>query len=159
MAVFFMDTSALAKRYIPQETGGAFIHALCKSEANHVIVISQATLVEAVAALCRKAREPNLAQRITLEQREELITNFRWDVVKQYSTVDVISSTYSEAGDLCRKHPLRSYDAVQIACALTMNKDLTDINQPPLIFLSADNKLLEAAKAEGLQADNPNNYS
>jgi len=39
-----------------------------------------------------------------------------------------------------------------------VNKDLTDINQPPLTFLSADNKLLEAARAEGLQIDNPNNY-
>jgi hypothetical protein len=76
MAVFFMDTSALAKRYVSQEIGHAFICALCEPTANNIIVISQATLVEAISALCRKAREPNLAQRITLEEREELIANF-----------------------------------------------------------------------------------
>lgn len=158
MAVFFMDTSALAKRYVSQETGHAFICALCEPTANNIIVISQATLVEAISALCRKAREPNLAQRITLEEREELIANFHWDTIKQYDIVEVDLTRYYEAGELCRHHPLRAYDAVQLACALYMNKDLIDISQPPLTFLSADNKLLEAARAEGLQIGNPNNY-
>ena len=38
---------------------------------------------------------------------------------------------------------------------LTINRLLTDANLAPLVFVSADNNLLAAAQAAGLQIDNP----
>lgn len=119
---------------------------------------AQVTLIEAVATFCRKAREPNSFLRITPEERDRVITNFHQDIRKQYGVVDVTVPIYIKAGDLCRHHPLRSYDAVQLACALTANQKLIVLGQPPLVFLSADNKLLDIAHLEGLSIENPNNH-
>lgn len=58
------------------------------------------------------------------------------------------------AADLTQKHPLKAYDAVQLAVALRHSQALAVYNLP-LTFVSGDNTLLNAAQAEGLPTDNP----
>jgi uncharacterized protein len=53
---------------------------------------------------------------------------------------------------------LRGYDAVQLAAALTTNDERISRGLLPLIFVSADTELNDAAQAEGLAIENPNNY-
>ena len=89
MGVLFMDTSALVKRYVPGETGHLWIRSQCQPEMRNTIMLSQATLVEAVASICRKAREPNPTLRITYGERDRLITIFRKDRRKHYYVVRV----------------------------------------------------------------------
>jgi|GEM_PF-1352005 len=60
------------------------------------------------------------------------------------------------AGQLLDRHPLRAYDAVQLASALIVNQTLTEVDLPVPAFLSADDRLLNTARAEGLPTDNPN---
>lgn len=79
MGVLFLDTSALIKRYLT-EKGHAWIKDQCHTNAGHTIVVSRATSVEAVATLCRKAREVNPTQRITLDERDKQINLFRQDM-------------------------------------------------------------------------------
>ena len=55
---------------------------------------------------------------------------------------------------LTQQHRLRAYDAVQLATAIAAAAVL-----PGLAFVAADNDLLDAAQAEGLTAENPNNYA
>ncbi len=75
MALYFLDTSAIVKRYFPEQ-GHAWITTLCEPEQEHDLYISQATLVEVVAAICRRERENS----ITLEERNTLIAaTFRQD--------------------------------------------------------------------------------
>jgi uncharacterized protein len=157
MSILFLDTSALIKRYLT-EKGSTWMAAQCQPSAGHALVIAQVTLVEAVATFCRKARETDPAQRITLKERNRLIAFFRKYVNAQYDIITVTTSLYIKAGDLCRIHPLRAYDAVQLACALTARNQLTDSGQPAPIFVSADDKLLEIARAEGFAVENPNKY-
>lgn len=130
----------------------------CHKKAGCTIAISQATLVEAVTALCRRAREPNPAHRITPEERNKLIALFRKNAVKRYSITTVTTDLYKNAGNLCRIYELRSYDAVQLACALVVRKELIDLGHSAPIFISADNKLLAIATFEGFAVDNPNNH-
>jgi len=59
---------------------------------------------------------------------------------------------------LLEHHPLRAYDAVQLASALQANDALQAANLPALTFLAADVQLLTAAQAEGLTTDNPNDH-
>jgi uncharacterized protein len=99
MAAYFFDTSALVKRYVA-EAGTAWVTALCDPAAGHTIVISQAALVEAVATLCRKARDGT----ISVQERDRSITVFRRDVRRTYSVERVTTAVYSRAGDLCRTH-------------------------------------------------------
>lgn len=70
----------------------------------------------------------------------------------------VTGPMYTSAGDLCRSHRLRAYDAVQLACALGVRNDSTLNQAPEPIFISADTNLLEIAITEGFSIDNPNSY-
>ena len=60
---------------------------------------------------------------------------------------------------MTQNYRLRGYDAVQLAAALTANAVLTSAGLSPLIFAAADDDLLNAARAEGLAAENPNLHS
>ena len=97
MAIYFLDSSAVVKRYFPEQ-GHRWIDALCNAAQGHEIYIAQPALVEVVAALCRREREGN----ITLAERDALITLFREDSKESYNIWPVTTDLYTSAGDLCR---------------------------------------------------------
>ena len=154
MAVYFLDTSALVKRYVA-EIGSAWVTALCDPAVGHTIVISQAALVETVATLCRKAHDGVISP----QDRDHMIASFRRDVRRSYSLECVTTALYTRAGDLCRTHRLRDYDAVQLAGALTLRDRpvLSALGLSP-IFVTANPTLLSFATLEGLTADNPHSH-
>jgi len=75
---------------------------------------------------------------------------------EQYQLVELAASPIDRAGLLLDRHPLRAYDAVHLASALLANDTLQTTGLPPLVFLSADDRLLAAAQAGDLATDNPN---
>lgn len=154
MGTYFLDTSAIVKRYVV-ETGQAWVAALCAPSSANTIIISQAALVEAVAMFCRKAREADTTKRISEAERDRIIALFRQDMRRHYSVVQVTTNVYTHAGDLCRPHKLRAYDAVQLACALTVRDKLATVGIAPT-FVCADADLLSVAAMEGLSTENPN---
>lgn len=125
---------------------------------HHFTSYIKATLAEAIAAFCRKARAQDFSQRISEAERDQNIELFRRDAQRQYNLVRVTSTIYTQAGDLCRFHRLRAYDAVQLACALEVRKTLTALGIAPS-FVSSDADLLSIAQAAGLRVENPNDYS
>jgi hypothetical protein len=60
--------------------------------------------------------------------------------------------------DLLERHPLRAYDALQLASAMTVQSRLSINTLPPLTFISADVRLLTVASAEGLLVDDPSSH-
>jgi uncharacterized protein len=76
-------------------------------------------------------------------------------VEREYIVVNLSKSIVQAAQNLLLKHPLRAYDAVQLASGLDSNRRLLAANQPPLIFVCADTRLLTVATSEGLQTHNP----
>lgn len=150
MTAYFLDTSAIVKRFAT-ETGHQWIDSLHHSTQQADLFISQAALAEVVAAICQKERQGVIAR----DERNALIALFRTTRQKTYNTVRVTNAIYQAAGDLCANHRLRAYDAIQLACALTVRDNDPDID---LIFVCADNALLAVATAEGLITENPNNY-
>lgn len=159
MVMYFLDSSAIVKWYF-QEQGHNWIENLHDPVQGHALYISQAALVEVVATICRKARE----QDMPLEERNTTIADFRRDVQNIYSVWRVDHALYIAAGDLCRLHRLRAYDAIQLACAIAVHKDVLsaqplETQLPEFIFVSADIGLLPIAIAQGLRVENPNNYS
>ena len=72
--------------------------------------------------------------------------------------MEVDQALVERAGELIVQYPLRAYDAVQLAAALRLQSVLTSIPETQLIFVSADNRLLNIAHSEALAIDNPNNY-
>jgi hypothetical protein len=54
------------------------------------------------------------------------------------------------------RYPLRGYDAVHLATAVNLDIALRSAGLPPLVFVSADHSLCEAAQDEKLSSDDPN---
>ena len=161
MAIYFLDSSAIVKRYFPEQ-GHNWVRVLHKSVQRSELYISQAAFIEVVASICRKARE----QKIPIEIRDTIINTFRRSVWRTYGVRLVDEALYTAAGDLCRSCNLRSYDAVQLACAIAVRTEKealeverSEANSADLIFVSGDVKLLDIALTEGFRVENPNNYS
>jgi predicted nucleic acid-binding protein len=83
---------------------------------------------------------------------------FHYDWNTQFRVVDLDQSLVEWAGQLLGRHALRAYDAVQMASALRIHPSFSGSRLTSLTFVAADDRLLSAAKAEGLQVDNPNHY-
>lgn len=96
MAIYFLDTSAIVKRYIA-EPGQAWVLSICDAAQQHDLYISQVALVEVVATICRRTRE----QSISLSDRDRLIAVFRQDSKASYKLRVVQSSSRSMPPDRC----------------------------------------------------------
>lgn len=74
MAVYFVDSSALVKRYIG-ESGSAWVLSLFDPALNNDVLIAAITGVEIVAAITRRARGGSIsAADATTACRHKLIT-------------------------------------------------------------------------------------
>ncbi len=153
MSSYFLDSSALVKRYV-LEIGHSWISNLCDPIQNHDLFIAQVTLVEVVTTLCRNAREVA----ISTVEREKLIDTFRQDSVNSHVIIPATTLTHTTAGDLCLLHILRAYDAVQLASAIDLRDEAQAANAPAPLFVCADKALLLIAKAEGMDIENPNDH-
>jgi uncharacterized protein len=153
VSAFFLDSSALAKRYV-SEPGSAWIQAITTREALNQIIIARIAWVEVLSAMARRQRDVSLPSTDVFQA----IQSFRSDLDTQYQVVEVNRQLVDAAGQLVFSHPLRAYDAVQLASAMQIHAALSLAAAAPLVFVSADDRLIAAARAEGISADNPNNH-
>jgi len=146
----YFDSSAFVKRYMA-EMGSAWVQTRI-NDASRVIVTTDLARVEIAAALAGKLRGREIAREAYQQARERLTT----DIQKRYQIVPVMSQRIDEAIELTACHRLRGYDAVHLACALHVNRLLLANELPPLILVAADDDLLKAACAAGLETIDPN---
>lgn len=151
---FFLDTSALIKRYT-MESGSKWVQALTTPTAGRKIVLSEISLAEFAAAIAGKHRAP---RGISRHERDRTLVLFLNHCRRQYELTNVSRSIIDRAVHLTQNHKLRGYDAVQLASALVVNKSLIAAGALPLTFVAADRDLLTAASASGLSTENPNLY-
>ncbi len=154
MTAYFLDSSALVKRYAVK-TGTTWVSQLCDPASNHMLLIASVTLVEVAAALASKRR----SQEITAEAYSQVMQDFIRDAAAQYRVLGVDQHVVTLGVALTSRQKLRGYDAVQLAMALTINTALIGRRLTPLIFVCADRDLLTAASNEGFAIENPNQYS
>lgn len=151
MSYYFLDSSALTKRYI-LEVGTRWVRSLTSPTTGNTVFIAHVTTVEITSALSRLAREGRLSTTHAHGIRMVLDRYAR----HHYVVIDFKDQIALRAEDLLEKYPLRAYDSVQLASALEANIRLTAAGRSSLTFLCADNALLRIAAAEGLSVDNPN---
>lgn len=155
MTHYYFDTSALVKYYI-FETGTQWVKALIEKKnagqwAN-VLSTSALTWAETISAFSKRHRSKDISPRLYTA----LIDRFLVDGRTHYSRLPVDDATINLAVELIQSHPLRAYDAVQLATALRLNQILLENHLSPLTFVSADAVLCQSAAAEGLAMVNPN---
>ena len=152
MPVYYLDSSALVKRYV-SDTGSAWVSELCLDPAS-AIFISELALVEVGSAFARRCHRGE----ITDADRRNYLDVFIYDCAESYHLIPAERPTVERGLDLTQRHFLRGYDALQLASALTAGAVLAVADLPALIFVSADEGLLAAAIAEGLEVENPNRH-
>ncbi|MEP6515883.1 type II toxin-antitoxin system VapC family toxin [Microcoleus vaginatus] len=150
---YFLDTSALVKRYV-REIGSDWILSITDPATDNHLAISQITWVEVHSAFARRLRDGSLSA----ERFDLIVQKVREDFENEYRVIDVDRTLIETAGALVMQNPLRAYDAVQLASALRVQSSLVSVPDTQVVFVSADNRLLDIAQSAGLAIDNPNNY-
>jgi predicted nucleic acid-binding protein len=150
MTQYFLDSSALIKRYIV-EPGTTWVRSLTTRSSGDTVIIAQITQIEIVSGAARRVREGTLTTRTARAVRLLIDRHAR----REYVVLGLTQQVVRRAEDLLTVHPLRTYDAVQLASALESNTRLVAAGLSPLRFVSADARLLVAAATEGLMTEDP----
>lgn len=137
----FFDTSALVKRYV-EEPGSTMVRAALRS---HSIVVARVTFAEAAAAVTRAAR----AGAISEEQRDSILARLPEDFAR-LQVVEIRPALVARVPALVTRHPLRAYDAIQLAAAITVRQTGLAVE-----IWCADGDLVGAAIAEGFRVITP----
>jgi hypothetical protein len=139
MARYFLDSSALVKRY-HQEQGSATVDALFNQPDNRVF-ISRLALVEVHSSFARLVREHVLTQ----VNFGKLVARLKEDVASGVLAVAAVNNhRLEEASSILGTHGLtftvRSLDAIHLATAQALHGRARIV-----AFVAADKKLLSAA--------------
>ena len=156
MAVYYFDASAVVKYYVT-EPGSAWVRQLIdaqdpdQGQALHMVLVAEVTRVEVAAGLAIIER----VGRIRRAQRVREYQRFTSHLIQRYALVPVTTEDFGTAAHLTQEHPLKAYDAVQLAVALRIGRAVVE---HPCTMVSGDATLLSAARAEGLTTETPFEY-
>jgi uncharacterized protein len=153
MAVYFLDSSALVKRYV-NEIGSTWVLGSFDPAVDNEFFVAAITGVEIVAAITRRARNGSIAT----ADAAIVCNQLKSDLQTDYQVIEITKGIISSGMTLAETQGLRGYDAVQLAAGCVINKLCVANGLSPIIFVSADEELNLAAVNEGLLVENPNNY-
>ncbi|MGH7138399.1 MAG: type II toxin-antitoxin system VapC family toxin [Pirellulales bacterium] len=151
MVSFFLDASALAKRYVP-ETGSALVDFLFDHVAEHRIYILNIGCAEVVSVLVRKKNVGT----VSAAQFSQALLAFDREVI-QSSAKHLIAfgnAVVTDALALIVKHSVNASDAMLLRVSIDVSQHLRS-GGDDLALVASDQRLLRAAQAEGLVTFNP----
>ena len=137
--IYFLDASALAKRYVV-EAGTERVRQLFRRSAD--IAVSRLSEVEVTSALVRRMKAGDIDTQVAEAHLAALTSD-----LAACDVVELRAPVVGSARDLVRVHALRAYDAVQLASALRLK------GRGSVTFLCADVELAAAASAEKLRVE------
>ncbi len=155
MTFYHFDASAVVK-YFHREPGSAWVRQIVEATQPalalrvNTIYISATSIAEVPAAFAILARN----KQMSISLRDRLYRAFIASLRRDFRPIQVRLNILHQAARLTQQHPLKGYDAVQLATALDIANVLQAQNLS-LIFVSGDTQLLQAAQAEGLAIDDP----
>jgi len=153
VAAYFLDSSALVKRYAT-ETGSPWVENLTDPRSGNRIYVAAITHVEVIAAIARKKK----GLLLSATDAAAAIGRFENDLQTDLRVFDLTPNVITMAARLAEKHALRGYDAVQLAVALEINAARTARRLTGLMLISSDVELNTAAQSEQLLTDDPNSH-
>jgi hypothetical protein len=152
--MYFMDSSALVKIYIT-ELGSEWTRAVRdRCEMGHIFTC-EISGAEVFAAFHRRFRAGDIS-------RDDLQTAchlFNKDFEEFFARLPVTKSIVETGMQLIQKYPLRGYDSIQLATAISLLNRLQHLNGAFLYFISADRVLNDAATNESFTVINPTDHT
>jgi uncharacterized protein len=149
--IYFLDTSALAKRYLT-EKGSSRIRRLLEGKAD-VFYQTFIAPLEFASALYRRLRAGELKG----AEVTTLLRSYVAHAHQDYLLVPYSDALMARAATLVARHALRTLDSIQLASALEL-RDILPLEELPVCFMAADDRLLTAAREEHLQTLNPEKW-
>ena len=137
--ILYLDTSALVKKYFEEKNSFEVISAW-KSALG--ITTSAVAYAELLAAVYRKAAETRVRKSLF----HSIVGRFQEDW-SSFIIVEVDNRLNETIHKVIANYGLRGFDAIHLASALAMGSALSD----DYLFACYDDKLNQAARAEGLQ--------
>ncbi len=137
----FFDASALVKRYV-RERQSATVRRLLGAGP---VAVSRLSEAEVASALARLSREHGLAA----FRRDRAIAALATDL-SAWHIVELTAEVIGLARRLLTRHPLRTGDAIQLACGLCLQDA---IGQSLDGFVTYDDHLIAAARAEHIRVE------
>lgn len=150
MAIYFLDSSALLKRYV-SETGTSWVQSLFDPAQHNHLAIGMISGAEIVAAVSRRVKGAGLSASEGLR----VIRQFRSDFQSEFELIEINGAVIRTAMDLAERHALRGYDAVQLAAASVLNGLSRSRGLGDITLVSSDHELNSAAVSHGINVDDP----
>jgi len=152
--MYYLDSSAIVKIYL-SEAGSEWVRKLRYRSRRVEIAICEIVGAEVFAAFYRRFRSGDLSK----ENLQTACELFRNDYERLFVRLPVTKTVVDTGMQLIQKYPLRGYDSIQLARAISFLNQLQKLNGEILNFVGADNNLNNAARSEGLTVINPNEQS
>ncbi len=149
MAIYYLDTSALIKRY-RTETGSDVVEELFEGLTTlDELTTSYLTLLEVNSTAARLLK----GGVITPGGYRRILNQFALDISDYgFTLVPVQKELIDSATAIVREYPLRSLDAIHFASAIE-NRRLSRAHE--LYVISADRELVAACQSYGIPALDP----
>ena len=150
MSVYFVDTSALAKRYLV-EAGSAWVESWIAPSEGNAIVVSEIVIAEMRSLLARRVREG-------LDDETAKAIKLAFSL---HLSPRVPSDRCQPTGAAFRRAAYRETSASHARCHSSSGCFTSPIHfrTTHLTSSTADKQQLHAAAAEGFPADNPTTHS
>ena len=143
----WIDTSALVKLYIEEEGTDRAIEAVPDTDRSRAVILDLA-LLEARSAIRRRQREKG---GISRADADRALRHLEEDAASIFEVQLSNAPVLREAARLIDRHPLRAYDATQLAGCRLVSRFAPDAWK----FVCADADLCDVAALEGLAVENP----
>lgn len=148
MAVFYLDTSALVKRYWPEQGTELVDRLIDARTADDRFITSYLTILEVTSAAHRLIGSDRLPPGVV----HEILGRFRRDLQEHFGVWPLDERILDDAVRVVGQYRLRSADAIHLATALAMA--LVDRGSQA-VLVSADRELCAAAESAGLRVVDP----
>jgi len=139
--IVYLDTSSLVKLYV-QEAHTALVKKWV--EEAEIVATCRIAYPETISAISRRFRQGDLTEK----QYGSLIAKFS----NEWGRFAAVDFDELEAGRLVHQYGLRGFDAVHLSAATLLLASLNNVSLP---FSSFDEKLNDAAAAEGFTILSP----
>ena len=148
---FYLDASALAKRYVP-EKGSPQVHALLDTVPGNRLYLLNVGAGEVVSILVRKRN----AGTISAAYFDEALVDFQSEILRaaDIRKQPVTNRLAQSSLPFIVAHSINSSDAVTLRSALVLARRLRDARDD-LVLVASDQRLIRAAQAEGLSTFDP----
>lgn len=149
MTVFYLDTSALVKRYKTEDGSEAIDHLYEELPMGSHLATSFLSVLEFVSAIRRLLK----ANSISNDEFEDIVSTFSHEL-EPFLIRTIDDKTVADAIMYVVKHALKSADSIQLATVIELREMMKEIGEN-VISICDDEELVSAGRKENLDTLNP----